>query len=113
VEEFRADREHPTEALQRAGARPAEPSADQGRHFVAAPAFAAHGFEAAYYTGHQLGTTVNEDPRLVPYDDTPIEPNMVFAVELGVDAGAGATRARADKVALVTADGPQVLSRFS
>jgi Xaa-Pro aminopeptidase len=76
-------------------------------------ALAAHGFEPTHYAGHQLGTTVNEDPRLVGYDDSPIEANMVFAVEPGVYAGPdGATGARAEKNVLVTDDGPVLLSRF-
>jgi Xaa-Pro aminopeptidase len=76
-------------------------------------AFAEHGFEPAHYAGHQLGTAINEDPRLVAYDVTPIEANMVFAVEPGVYAGpAGTTGARAEKIVLVTASGPEILSRF-
>ena len=82
-------------------------------HAAATEAFAEHGFEPAHYTGHQLGTTVNEGPRLVPYDDTPIEANMVFAVEPGAYAGSGgSTGARTEKVVLVTEEGPEVLSRF-
>jgi Xaa-Pro dipeptidase len=82
--------------------------------FVAsAAAFAEHGFEPAHYAGHQIGTAVNEDPRLVAYDDTPIEANMVFAVEPGVYAGTeGRTGARAEKIVLVTPNGPEILSRF-
>jgi Xaa-Pro aminopeptidase len=116
----------------------ADPNDEQLRHFTAAraafeaaaaaltpgkrasDAFAAaaaalreHGFEPAHYAGHQIGTTVNEDPRLVAYDDTLIEPNMVFSVEPGVYGGAEAgTGARAEKVVLVTEGGPEILSRF-
>jgi Xaa-Pro dipeptidase len=76
-------------------------------------ALAEHGFEPTHYAGHQLGATVNEDPRLVAYDDTPIQANMVFAVEPGVYAGVdGTTGARTEKNVLVTEDGPEVLSRF-
>jgi Xaa-Pro aminopeptidase len=116
----------------------AEPSSEQLRYFRAAlaayeaavdrlrpgnlacdvwaasvEAFAEHGFEPTHYAGHQLGTTVNEDPRLVAYDETPIEANMVFAVEPGVYAGReGTTGARTEKNVLVTEDGPEVLSGF-
>jgi Xaa-Pro aminopeptidase len=83
-------------------------------HAAAAAAFRQHGFEAAHYTGHQIGATVNEDPRLVPYDRTPIEPGMVFAVEPGVYGGADAgTGARCEKVVLVTEGDPEILSRFA
>jgi Xaa-Pro aminopeptidase len=76
-------------------------------------ALAEHGFQPSHYAGHQLGTTVNEDPRLVAYDETPIEANMVFAVEPGVYAGpGGATGARTEKNVLVTENGPEVLSQF-
>jgi Xaa-Pro dipeptidase len=82
-------------------------------HAAAAAAFAAHGLEPAHYTGHQIGVTVNEDPRLVPYDDTPIEANMVFAVEPGVYGGLEVgTGARAERVVLVTDGGPELLTRF-
>ena len=76
-------------------------------------ALAEHGFRPTHYAGHQLGTTVNDDPRLVAYDDSPIEANMVFAVEPGAYAGPdGTTGARAEKNVLVTENGPEVLSRF-
>jgi Xaa-Pro aminopeptidase len=116
----------------------AEPSAEQLRYFRAAKAayeaavdqlrpgrlardawvaaveaLVSHGFQPAHYAGHQLGTTVNEEPRLVSYDESPIQTNMVFAVEPGVYAGAdGTTGARTEKNVLVTEDGPVVLSRF-
>lgn len=82
-------------------------------HAAAVSALASHGFEPAHYTGHQLGTSVNEDPRLVPYDDTPIEAGMVFAVEPGVYAGVeGSTGARTEKIVLVTEGDPELLSTF-
>jgi len=72
-----------------------------------------HGFPVAHYTGHQLGTSVNERPRLATYDDSIVEPGMVFAIEPGVYAGEGGTvGARAEKVVLVTERGPELLSRF-
>ncbi len=51
---------------------------------AARAAFAADGFEPAHYTGHQIGVTVNEEPRLVSYDHSPIQAGMVFSVEPGV-----------------------------
>jgi Xaa-Pro aminopeptidase len=82
-------------------------------HAAAAAAFAKHGLEPAHYTGHQLGTSVNEEPRLVRYDGNEIEAGMVFAVEPGAYGGPdAATGARAEKVVLVTETGPEILSRF-
>lgn len=76
-------------------------------------AFQAHGLEPAHYAGHQIGVTVNEAPRLVAYDETVIEAGMVFSVEPGVYQGAqGNFGARAEKMVLVTASGPEVLSDF-
>jgi Xaa-Pro dipeptidase len=115
-----------------------EPSADQSRYFHAAraawqaavemlrpgklasdaataarAAFARHGLPMAHYTGHGIGAAVNEAPRLVEYDHTPIEAGMVFAVEPGAYAGeGGSTGSRTEKMVLVTADGPEVLSQF-
>jgi len=72
-------------------------------------AFAKHHLPVAHYSGHQIGTSVNERPRLVQYDDSIIEPNMVFAVEPGAYGG---ETARAEKVVLVTETGPEILSSF-
>jgi Xaa-Pro dipeptidase len=81
---------------------------------AARDAFARHGLPMAHYTGHGIGAAVNEAPRLVAYDRTPIEAGMVFAVEPGAYAGEGGTTgARTEKMVLVTADGPEVLSQFS
>jgi Xaa-Pro dipeptidase len=82
-------------------------------HASATKAFRRHGFEPTHYTGHQVGVTVNEEPRLVPYDHTPIEAGMVFAVEPGcyggIDVGTGA---RAERVVLVSDDGVEPLTGF-
>ena len=81
-------------------------------HAAAGAALAGHGFKPAHYTGHQLGTSVNEEPRLVPYDHSLIEAGMVFAVEPGVYGGDLGTGARAEKVVHVSERGPEILSRF-
>jgi Xaa-Pro aminopeptidase len=76
-------------------------------------AFARHGFPIAHYAGHQVGSSVNERPRLLPFDDTVIEPGMIFAVEAGAYEGAGGSfGARAERVALVTGGEPEILSAF-
>src|SRR4029450_4238492 len=80
---------------------------------AAVGALAEHGFQPSHYAGHQLGATVNEDPRLVAYDETTIQANMVFAVEPGVYAGPeGTPGAPAGRDVPVTADGPEILPRF-
>jgi Xaa-Pro aminopeptidase len=90
--------------------RPGRKASDA--HAAATAAFAGHGFEPMHYTGHQIGVAVNEDPRLVSYDHTPVEAGMVFSVEPGAYGGDVGTGARTEKVVLVTEDGPEILSRF-
>ena len=76
--------------------------------------FAKHGLPMAHYAGHQIGVTVNELPRLVPYDRTPIEAGMVFSVEPGAYQGPGGSfGARSEKMVLVTPAGPEILSNFA
>ena len=80
---------------------------------AAEAAFARYDLPMAHYAGHQIGVTVNERPRLVPYDQTPILSGMVFSVEPGAYQGpGGSVGARAEKMVLVTDDGPEILSRF-
>ena len=72
-----------------------------------------HGLPVAHYTGHQIGASVNERPRLVVYDHTVIEAGMVFCVEPGAYSGEGGTAgARAEKTVLVTENGPEIISQF-
>ncbi len=80
---------------------------------AAEAAFAGFGLPIAHYAGHQIGVSVNELPRLVPYDRTPIEAGMVFSVEPGAYQGPGQRfGARSEKMVLVTPNGPEVLSTF-
>ena len=77
-------------------------------------AYASHGMQMPHYMGHQIGVTVNELPRVVPYDHTPIEAGMVFSLEPGAYEGPGGSfGARSEKMVLVTASGPEVLSKFN
>jgi Xaa-Pro aminopeptidase len=76
-------------------------------------AYEKHGMAMPHYMGHQIGATVNELPRLVPYDHTLIQANMVFAVEPGAYQGAGGSfGARSEKMVWVTETGPEILSEF-
>jgi Xaa-Pro aminopeptidase len=80
---------------------------------AAEAAFQRHGLTSAHYAGHQIGVAVNEPPRLVAYDHTPIHAGMVFAVEPGVYQGpSGNFGARSEKMVLVTESGPEILSQF-
>ena len=80
---------------------------------AAETAFQKHGLPTAHYAGHQIGVVVNELPRLVAYDHTPIEAGMVFSVEPGAYEGAGGSfGARSEKMVLVTSSGPEILSKF-
>ena len=80
---------------------------------AAEAAFQRYGLTSAHYAGHQIGASVNEPPRLVAYDHTPIQAGMVFAVEPGVYAGSGGSYgARSEKMVLVTESGPEILSQF-
>jgi Xaa-Pro aminopeptidase len=94
-----------------AALRPGARAADAWH--AAEAAFQRHGLTSAHYAGHQIGVVVNELPRLVPYDMTPIQAGMVFAVEPGVYEGPGGSfGARSEKMVLVTERGPEILSRF-
>ncbi len=91
--------------------RPGRQARDAWR--AAAAAYRSYGLEVPHYLGHQIGVTVNERPRLVPYDEDEIQPSMVFAVEPGSYQGPDGTfGARFEKVVLVTETGPRVLSEF-
>ncbi len=60
-----------------------------------------------HHTGHGLGTTAHEEPRLVPSSPMVLEEGMVVAIEPGSYAGLGL---RLEQVVLVTADGCEILS---
>ncbi len=80
---------------------------------AAEAAYGRFGLHVPHNVGHQIGVTVNELPRLVPYDHTVIEPDMVFAVELGAYQGPGGEfGSRFEKDVLVTESGPKILSQF-
>jgi Xaa-Pro dipeptidase len=117
----------------------AEPSAEQRRYFRAARrafeatvealrpgaltgeavaaarrVFLSEGFDFTPYCGHQIGAAVNELPRLMIYDRTPVQAGMVFAVEPGVYGGEElGVGARAERVVVVRESGNEILSAFT
>ena len=63
-----------------------------------------------HHSGHGLGTTYHEEPRIVPYNTLALQPGMVIAIEPGVyipNIGG----VRLEDVVLVTPDGCEVLTR--
>jgi Xaa-Pro aminopeptidase/Xaa-Pro dipeptidase len=60
-------------------------------------------------TGHGLGLTVHEEPRLAEGVETPLEPGMVLTVEPGVYL-TGKGGVRIEDVVVVTGEGAEVLT---
>ncbi len=72
-----------------------------------------HGFKAMTYLGHQIGTSPNDPPRIVNYEDETIEPFMIFCLEPAAYTGSdGTCGVRLEPVFLVTDHGVEMLSRF-
>lgn len=75
--------------------------------------FAGHGLEIGHYAGHQIGLTVNEHPRLVPWEQTEVREHMVFSIETGSYEGPdGSSGARMEKSVIVHASGPEIICDF-
>ncbi len=82
-------------------------------YFAAEATFEKHGLKIGHYAGHQIGVSVNEAPRLVPYDDTPIQAGMVFSIEPGAYEGPdGEAGARMEKSVIVHESGPEIICNF-
>ena len=62
-----------------------------------------------HHTGHGIGASPHEEPRIVPYNPTPLEPGMVIMLEPGIyypreDA------VRLEDAVLVSSDGAEILT---
>jgi Xaa-Pro aminopeptidase len=62
-----------------------------------------------HHTGHSVGVTSHEAPRIVPYNDQTLQAGMVIMLEPGIYFP-GETSVRLEDAVLVTADGAQVLT---
>jgi Xaa-Pro dipeptidase len=69
------------------------------------------GFAYPHHSGHGVGTTFHDEPRIVPYEQRPLADGMVICLEPGAYvAGWGANRWQIGLV--VRTGGPEVLSLF-
>lgn len=74
-------------------------------------AIAALGHEVyPHHSGHGIGVSWHEEPRIVPYNDMALEPGMVIALEPGIYLP-GVGGVRLENVVLVTADGCELLTQ--
>ena len=70
----------------------------------------AHIGQYPHHSGHGVGLHYHEEPRIVPYNERPLEEGMVIALEPAIyewDQGI-----RLEHLVLVTADGSETLTRF-
>jgi Xaa-Pro aminopeptidase len=64
-----------------------------------------------HHSGHGLGVTWHEEPRIVPYNPLPLQPGMVIALEPGIYFK-GRFGLRLEHTILVTEKGAEILSKF-
>ena len=62
-----------------------------------------------HHTGHGVGVSVHEEPRIVPYSDVVLQPGMVIMLEPGIYFP-GETGVRLEHGLLITHDGAEVLT---
>ncbi len=63
-----------------------------------------------HHSGHGIGTTYHEEPRIVPYNNMQLQPDMVIALEPGIYMP-GSGGVRLEHILLVTADGCEILTQ--
>ncbi len=63
-----------------------------------------------HHTGHGVGVTGHEEPRIVPYNEIVLQENMVIMLEPGAYLP-GQFGVRLEDALLITADGAQVLTK--
>lgn len=63
-----------------------------------------------HHSGHGLGVTYHEEPRIVPYNELTLQPGMVLALEPGIYLPEEGLGVRLEDVVLVTQDGCDVLT---
>lgn len=66
--------------------------------------------EYSHHSGHGVGIAYHEEPRITPYNDIVLEPNMVIALEPGVYINNYGIRL--EHMVVVTQSGCEVLSQF-
>jgi Xaa-Pro aminopeptidase len=64
-----------------------------------------------HHTGHGLGISWHEEPRIVSYNTIPLEPNVIIALEPGMYFE-GKWGMRLEYILRVTASGAEVLSKY-
>jgi Xaa-Pro dipeptidase len=65
-----------------------------------------------HHTGHGVGASAHEHPRIVPYNDMALREGMVIMLEPGIYYP-GETSVRLEDAVLVTADGAEKLTTFA
>jgi Xaa-Pro dipeptidase len=65
-----------------------------------------------HHSGHGVGVSPHEEPRIVPYNSTPLEAGMVIMLEPGVYIP-GEAAVRLEHALLVTADGAEILTQHN